>query len=421
TAAGAFVLTENSLYTLEAWDVFLDHLSDDGILTFSRWYFNRSPNETYRLVALASESLRRAGIESPREHMMIAKTPFQLGLTRDEDRSVATLLVSKKPFSAGQVATIESVCARMKFDVVMTPSTCPDPVLARIASGENLDEFLAQHPVNLAPPTDDSPFFFNMLRPRDFFNEALINESALQFNEKAVSLLVILLITVTILTVLGIFVPLALTMRTVSLKGGAPWFIYFAGIGLGFMLVEIALMQKLNVFLGHPVYGLAVVLFSLLVSSGIGSFLTDRMAGERTGRAGLARLAALLAVVGVLGLVVTPAIHAFQAATTPARILVSVLLLSPAGLFMGMAFPAGMKLATVRHERLTPWLWGINGAMSVLASVLAVLIALSFSISAAYWCGWVCYAVAVTGFAVAGRQANAYPTMSAASSTPSPL
>jgi hypothetical protein len=160
-------------------------------------------------------------------------------------------------------------------------------------------------------------------------------------------------------------------------------------------------MQRLNIFLGHPTYGLSVVLFSLLLFSGIGSLLTERLA-----RPGL-RIANLLPLMTLLGLLIafgflTPFIvEHFEAATTPNRIFASVAILAPMGLAMGMPFPIGMKVVSAWPDAPTPFFWGVNGATSVCASVLAIAIALSWGISAAFWTGCGCYCVAVVGLGLA--------------------
>jgi hypothetical protein len=140
------------------------------------------------------------------------------------------------------------------------------------------------------------------------------------------------------------------------------------------------------------------VLFALLLSSGIGSFFTQGIDDTNVARAGVLRLGALLVVLAAFGLLTPLWTHAASGATTPVRILVAVCLLFPAGLLMGMAFPLGMRLAAGRATALTPWLWGVNGATSVLAAVLSVAIALSWSISAAFWTGVAAYVVALWSF-----------------------
>ncbi len=216
---------------------------------------------------------------------------------------------------------------------------------------------------------------------------------------KAVATLGTLFVAVTLLTGICIVLPLWLTRDRVQLAGAGPLFLFFIAIGLGFMLIETSQMQRLIIALGHPTYGLSVVLFALLLSSGVGSYLTSGVPDIVGGSAGRRRLVALVLVLGVFGLI-TPAVARWsEPMTTSIRVLAAILLLCPAGLMMGMAFPLGMKLASARARELTPWLWGLNGAASVLASVLGVVIALTWSISTAFWAGWLCYVLAVYAFA----------------------
>ena len=156
------------------------------------------------------------------------------------------------------------------------------------------------------------------------------------------------------------------------------------------MLIETSQMQRLIIALGHPTYGLSVVLFALLLSSGLGSYLTAGIDPGRISDAGRQRLVLLVVILAAFGAATPTVARWSEPMTTPLRIVAAVALLFPAGLFMGMAFPLGLKVAAARSRALTPWLWGLNGAASVLASVLSVCIALTWSISTAFWCGWAC-------------------------------
>jgi hypothetical protein len=156
-------------------------------------------------------------------------------------------------------------------------------------------------------------------------------------------------------------------------------------------------MQRLTIFLGHPTYALSVVLFSILLFSGIGSMITDRAVRLNGGGPRLWQLwplAGLLFVVLTFGLVTPAIIDQFSASTTPTRVLVSVLILAPMGLMMGMPFPLGMKVAALKPDAPTTFFWGVNGATSVCGSVLAVAISISWGISMAFWVGLLCYVVA---------------------------
>jgi predicted membrane-bound spermidine synthase len=169
------------------------------------------------------------------------------------------------------------------------------------------------------------------------------------------------------------------------------------------MFVEISQMQRLIVFLGHPVYGLSVVLFALLLSSGLGSYLTQQISSDKFSNFGSIGLLLLLGALMIFGILTPPAINEFRGSITSIRILVAIGIISFLGLFMGMAFPLGMRMASSRFASLTPWFWGINGATSVCASVFAVAIALTSSISTSYWTGFACYVTAFIAFSWAAR------------------
>jgi len=171
--------------------------------------------------------------------------------------------------------------------------------------------------------------------------------------------------------------------------------LFFVGIGLGFLLIEISLMQRLILFLGHPTYGLAVVLFALLLSGGLGAYVSQWVAARRLYRPASTILLLLLALLYLFGALSHHVTQACEASTTPVRILVAGGLVFLLGLPMGTAFPLGIRMAQRRNRDLTPWLWGINGATSVCASVLAAAISLTFGIATAYWCGAAAYGLAL--------------------------
>jgi hypothetical protein len=403
TTAGAYTFTENSLYTTQAWRIFLDRLSPGGILTVSRWYFADRPGEVYRLTALATEALRARGVAEPRQHMMIVRMARIDGAGPD---GVGTILVSNEPFSAQDIATIEQQAQQLGFEVMLSPTSDRDPTFVEIASTSDLAGFVRSYPINIAPPTDDSPFFFHMLRFGDIFDREKQLFGEVSYNMQAVAILGFLLALVSGLTLVFVILPLLLTTRRGALRGAGPPLVYFAGIGMGFMLVEISQMQRLVIFLGHPTYSLAVVLFTLLLSSGLGSFTTGRISSANLARAGAQRLGLLLGMLLVFGALTPLIIGQFESANTPQRIAIAVAIIFPLGFCMGMAFPIGMKMAAARVAELGPWLWGVNGAMGVCASVLAVAIALTASISTTFWIGFGCYLLTFGAFLYATRRSG---------------
>ncbi len=406
TSAGAYVLAENSLYTQEAWTTFLSHLSPRGILAVSRWYFQDRPGEVYRMTSLAAAALREQGVKEPRGHILIVRNMGRNDEGVSQPDGVGTMLVSREPLSSPDVENAERIAGEMGFEVVLTPTATIDPAFEKL-TGASPEQFLASHPLNITPPTDDSPFFFNMVRLRDIFNFSLYNQGVTSFNMRAVFVLGVLLAVVVFLTLAFIIGPLVLTTEKATLRGALPISVFFGCIGMGFMFVEISQMQRLVIFLGHPTYGLSVVLFSLLLSSSLGSYLTQRLSRSDVrslGQGAAMRMVLLLCLLAIFGLVTPWAMQHLHGATTPVRIATAASILGILGVFMGMPFPIGMALASRTVPALSPWLWGINGATSVCASVLAVAIALNSSISATFWLGSACYGAALVSFLVACRR-----------------
>jgi len=224
-----------------------------------------------------------------------------------------------------------------------------------------------------------------MLRPGDLLKAATY-QGMNQINLKAVKVLGTLLGIVSGLSALAIVAPLALR-KHVREKHSPGLMIYFAAIGLAFMMVEIGQLERLIVFLGHPIYGLTVVLFVLLFASSIGSLCSQRFG----------RWIWLLPVALIAFVFLSPVLTgALVAASTPFRIAVSAALLFPSGFFMGMAFPLGIKKAQCADPAApTAWYWGINGAFSVISSVLAVVVAVFWGVTATLMVGVVAYIVAL--------------------------
>jgi len=407
TAAGAFILSEQLLYTVEAWKEFMDHLTPNGILSFSYWYNPKDkPGTMYRLTSLARTSLINLGIADPREHIVIVRYLYKTLKPFDTD-GVATLLVSKNPFSEQDLTILEDISSQMRFEIVLSPKFALDPVFADIVSGKKLDLGQGRFPINIQAPTDNNPFFFYLLRLRDIFRMRIwkeVGEMAGGGPLIAVFILGALLFITVLLTLVFIIIPLILTSEKSLLKGSLPLFIFFSAIGFGFMLVEISQMQRLIIFLGHPTYGLSVVLFSLLLSSGLGSFLTEKVNASNWKRSGTIRLLILLLVLIIFGIITPGVTHFFRSAITPVRIMAAFGMLFPLGIFMGMAFPLGMKAASQKSAFLTPWLWGINGSTSVCSSVLAIAISLNSNISVTFWTGFFFYGLALFSFAWANQK-----------------
>jgi hypothetical protein len=286
--------------------------------------------------------------------------------------------------------------------MILTPKFALNPHFEELARGQDPSSIGAVLGLKLSAPTDDSPFFFQMKPFLDAFRTPSGDESGhfrtyLQSGELVAGLLLLL----TLLTLLFVLVPIFRKTRKEALARCVPYLIFFAAIGFGFMLIEISQMQRLIIFLGHPTYALSVVLFTLMLSGGIGS-ITTRTA-DNSSKAAVVRLAILILTLLVFGFLTSHAITAFNSVTTPMRVTIATALLFPMGFFMGMAFPLGLKRAASEFDGLMPAFWGVNGATSICASVLAVVISMTAGISSSFWAGFWCYVLALCAYLWAVR------------------
>src|SRR5262249_32606877 len=251
----------------------------------------------------------------------------------------------------------------------------------------------ALYHIDVSPPTDARPFFFNQLRftdPLAMMEASRASAGVLSGNLAATLTLAIIIALSAILVVLTIVLPALPAARRLPPRSIVSGTGYFLLIGLGFMLVEIGLIERLSIFLGHPVYGLAVGLFGIIVATGAGSLLSDRLPLTTPARA-LAWCALTAAYLALLPLWLPAVTQAFEAPGIAVRAGIAFAAIAPAGLLMGFGFPTGMRLVTAIDARPTPWFWAINGAAGVLAAGLAVAVSIAFSIDACIWLGAIFY------------------------------
>jgi MFS family permease len=391
TGAGALTLSENSLYTVEAWKLFLDRLSDDGLLTVSRWYDEKNLGETGRLLSLAVAALLEQGATQPARHIAL--------VTRGR---VATLVLCRRPLSPQDNLTLHETCRKLQFTVAVSPvKVAEDPLLRTILSSTSRAELQANvqnAPLRFDPPTDDDPYFFNILRLRDIPHcYSVQSQGARAGNLVATASLAGLIAGLSIMAVATVLVPLLLRGRIGETDSPAPRVLwagaaYFSLIGAGFMLLEIALIQRLTVFLGHPVYALAVLLSVFIMSAGIGSLLSERLP---LGRAPWVFLYPLLpcALIFATRAALTALTVGMVSAPMSTKIMMSIATVFPLGMVLGLFFPTGMRLVKSIRPDETPWYWALNGIFSVLASAVAVFISIFLGISVNFYVAAVCYAL----------------------------
>jgi hypothetical protein len=375
TAAGAYTLTENTLYTKEAFDDYLDHLSEGGILTITRWVF-----DGLRLVSLAEAACASRGWTLADRLAVV-----------QQDR-VATFLFKKTPFTPDEVARLRDTAARLDFTILYAPGqrgAAND--YARLALSTSPTAFYNNYHLDVRPTTDDRPFFFHTTKIQDQFQTAF-GRSMLFGN--GLSALMTLMMISSGFVVLFVVGPLALSAGELGGSHWPRWLCYFGLLGAGFMLVEVSLLQRFVLLLGHPVYSLTVTLFSLLLGTGAGSLLSQRFGDAELQRRVQLVLLGIVAI-AILGIVALPPIIAAAiGASHTARIALAVLLIAPAGVLMGMPLPAGVRLLAAGNAELVPWAWGMNGALSVIGATLAVFIAMNWGFSVTLLTGAAAYLTA---------------------------
>jgi hypothetical protein len=378
TGAGAFTLSENGLYTLDAWRVFLARLAPGGVLSVSRWFNPDNTSETSRLVALGVAALLDRGLARPADHLVL----FVSG-------RVATLMISIAPFTADDRARLEAVSAEREFQTAVAPWVPPaDNILGRISRSTNAVELAAAtaDPLyDFTPPTDRRPYYFNMLRPRALFDPAQLSRYGALGGNLQATLLLLTLLGICAAFVLAIIVwPLVSTGRPPmpGVEFATPM-VYFAAIGFGYMLIQIGLLQRFSVYIGHPTYTLAIVLFAMLLFTGAGSSISGRVPLGRATRAYW--IPVCIAFTLALAALTLPA--ALAATVTEGLLVRTAVVLAFAGplaVLLGMCFPLGVRLIA-RTPDLVAWAWGVNGAFSVLASIVAVAISMWIEIDANFW------------------------------------
>jgi hypothetical protein len=374
TAAGAFSLSENYLYTIEALRLYLRKLGPDGLLSISRWMQGDRQLEGARLSVMLMEALRREGVAEPEKHLGVVQS-----------WSVGTFLVSKTPLGEADVAKLDAICQERGFrrHWPRHEATPGDSVVASVLEGRVAD--YEKMGVDLSPATDDRPFFFQTLSLVRRVDSATIAQ--LSNNEQSVALLRMLLGVVSVLTLALFFVPFALSGKVRRAPGLVPGSLYFLAIGVAFMLVEMPMMQRFVLYLGHPSYATTVVLAAVLVGAGMGSAAAARADQAVVRRFGLLLPAFLVAADLALG----PLFQATLGAPFAAKLAVSAAVLVPAGFLMGFPFPAGMVAFGDENK---PWLWAMNGAASVLASVFSLAVSMVTGFVVAGLCGAVFYCAA---------------------------
>ncbi len=408
TAAGAFALSENNLYTVEAFREYFEHLKSDGMIAITRWEF-KQPREALRVVSVALEALHALGVSNPARNFMVVSEG-----DLDSDGIPVVVIAKKSPFTREEEQAVEAHLQSYPALVPLyLPSAPGDNPFSALIARNDPHTFAQTYAYNVAPVTDNAPFFFFTLKTAQ-----ILNEDLQQGIDWKVNLGVVVLGTVLIISLAAVlaFLVIPLALRGRRTKQRVLPLLYFVAIGLGYILVEIAFIQRFVLFLGHPTYALTVVIFLLLLSSGAGSLVSRRWLSTTVQN--WVPLTVITVAIFLYVLVLPAILVSLVGLSFTIKLLVSGMLLVPLGFAMGMPFPTGLRalastpasefpasasvqttaLGTACEENAVEWAWAMNAASSVLGSVLAMVIAIHFGLTVTLACGAVAYLLALTLF-----------------------
>jgi hypothetical protein len=373
TAAGAFALSENNLYTTDAFRDYLSHLTDDGVVCFTRWGFD-PPRESLRLISLAMAALNQLGETQPWRHVIVGRGGTVKGWGAQD-----TVLIARKPLGAAEIDRAKGLFAAARMEAVYLPGLDVHNQFRDLLLSPNPSEYQRNYTFDITPVTDNRPFFFFSVQPRDLWNfvkTASRESEDYKAVNKALPLLFGLMAISLVATALILLLPpLVLGTRLPRHPGVLRFLPYFLFIGTGYILIEVGLIQKFVLFLGHPTYALTVVIFSLLTSSGLGSFASGRLLGGDEGRL-IKALGCVALLAALLAFLVSGLLSALVWLPLGLKIVMTVALLMPLGFVMGMPFPTALRKLEEMHAPSVRWAWSLNAASSVLGSVGALVCAI---------------------------------------------
>ena len=405
SAAGVGGLRPTYAYTVEAFDDYLSHLNPGGYLAVNL-LLKVPPRDTLKLFATAVAALERSGIARPGQRLAIIR-----------GWKTTTLLVKNGEIMASEAGVIRSFASDRAFDVAYVPAMpraeanqynlLDSPYFydgATALLGPARAGFFARYKFDLRPARDDRPYFFDFFRWRSLPELlALRAQGAMPLIEWGYLILSATLVQAALLSAALILVPLGALRRRAGRRGGrARVAAYFFALGLAFLFVEIAFIQRLALFLGHPLYAVAVVLAAFLIFAGLGAGVSPRLTARLASARRLSAIDVAVAGIVIVALVYLAILPSLLQWLMPAALAVkvaaSLLVIAPLAICMGMPFPLGLTRVAQRLPHLLPWAWGINGCASVISAVLATLLALHLGFTAVVALAALLYVAAAAAF-----------------------
>jgi hypothetical protein len=406
--SSANVLSESYLYTTNAMVADLQHLKERGIFVAQ---FGEDDNvhdlRTTRFVATARQALSELGVSNPVDHVMVAETQTHfLGSIPS-----STILVSLRPFTTAQVDGFLKAVRRVpQTSTLYAPgqSVRSNPVNSVVSlSNGQLDSFYKAFPYDVTPTYDNNPYFWHFARFGTVISHYADSLNSLDREDSIGERVLLLLLALSVIAASAfLLLPFIRVRETWAKMPAKRWsWVFFAGVGLGFIFFEITLMQLLNLFLGFPTYALTVTLAALLFFTGVGALMSRRVV--HTQRA----IPVLLAVVTGLGFFylfgLSPLTNAMLSLPLAARIIATFVFLAPLGVCLGMFMPLGLRLVSGGGETgrmYVAWGWAVNAFASVIGSALATILSMEFGFDVVLGLGMAAYVVATAAWVMLSRR-----------------
>ncbi len=408
SSTGSHTLSENYVYSVEAFHDYLDHVPDDGMVSMSRWGSQQGHHratkhaETLRVITTAKRALEEKGVERPQDHIVAVQGPEDADLVlgagyqrlRAHMDAMATTLVKKTPFEPAELERLAQIVDANHFRPLWIPGSYEDheiyrPLLTADGSDAFYRRWYEDNAVDLSPVYDDRPFFFAFVKPQDYFR--LKNHAVWQGERTqpaaylTLSSLWKLLAATSLLAGLLLGVPLLVRRKLRFDRGVLLLLSYFVALGLGFIGIEIGFIQRFSLFLGHPTYAFVVVLTAVLTMSGLGSLSTGQ-GRDRAARRAWHSVLGLFAILAAYALILPPLVAALLDLFLVGKVLIAVLLIAPPAFLMGRLIPLGVKVIERDSPEMIPWAWALSSGFSVLGSTLSMLIAMGWGYSVSWWC-----------------------------------
>jgi spermidine synthase len=378
--SGVYALQEQYLLTKEAFAEMWERLTPSGVIAVTSW-MDQPVRNPLRVLATMVAMLADAGVVNPGAHIAAVRS-----------WGTVTFAVKRTPLTTNETERVLRFCNLMQFDPLLLPNVpfvernkhnvLYDVSFFRLVDGllgPRRDALQNEYEFRISPPTDDRPYFSQFLRwSRIARLRAYFGQHALPFLELGSFLVALTLVQIALLAIALVVLPLL--RKSISGPGSGGLLLYFAGLGLGYMFVEMVLIQRMVLYLGHPLYAAAATIGAMLIFSGLGSLISSRLAARRSLLRRTVLVVALLVLLSAV--LITPAIH--QTITLPLvwKFILASMMIAPIGIFMGMPFPLGVRAFGRVHPNAVAWAWGVNGCASVVAAPLATMVAIEAGFTA---------------------------------------